>query len=261
MIKLVASDLDGTLLQNGAQTLSIEMLDIIKRLQKKGIHYVSASGRQYGNQVSLYGDNLAKSISIISDNGAMYVHNGIQHLQGHMEPELVKQLVIAARQKPSCDLTLSAPDTLYFEDGNAEFLYHMQEVMKNKTALVSDLTEVTDTIIKMAICDFNGTEHCEAYFRDLFANHCTVVTSGNAWIDFIPHGVNKGVALKHLIDEMGIKPEECMAFGDQYNDIEMLELVGVSYAMKNSAPGVSQHATNTTDSVEKTLSALLHSLQ
>lgn len=256
MIKLVVSDLDGTLLQNGAQTLSPEMIDIVRELQKRGIHYVSASGRQYSNQVSLYGEELAKSISIISDNGAMYVHNGEFHMQGSLSPELVKHLVLATRKQSSCDLTLSSKDTLYFEDGNAEFLHHMKEVMNNKTEIVPDLTAVDDTIIKMAVCDFNGTDNCEGYFRELFEKDCVVVTSGNAWIDFIPHGVNKGNALKHLIDELGIKPEECVAFGDQNNDVEMLELAGLSYAMKNSAPGVSKHATHVTDSVEKTLVSL-----
>lgn len=261
MIKLIVSDLDGTLLQNGAQTLSSEMLDLIKELQARGIHYASASGRQYANQVSLYGEELAQTIPIISDNGAMYVYKGKRHLQGTFSPELVKHLVAAARSQSTCDLTLSALDTLYFEDSNADFLHHMREVMNNKTKIVPDLAEVDDTIIKMAVCDFNGTQNCEEYFRTLFEKECVVVTSGNAWLDFIPHGVNKGTALKHLIDEMGIKPEECMAFGDQWNDIEMLELAGISYAMKNSAPGVAEHATHMTNSVEKTLSAFLRNLQ
>lgn len=261
MIKLVASDLDGTLLQNGAQQLNPEMFDIIKKLQAKGIHFVSASGRQYTNQVLLYGEELAKTISIISDNGAMYNHNGELHILGTMPQDLVRRVIAASRKYKTCDLTLSAKDKLYFEDGNKEFLYHMQEVMNNETAIVPNLVEVKDTIIKMAICDFNGTEHIEAHFRNLFAKDCVVVTSGNAWIDFIPHGVNKGNALKKLMEEMEIKPEECMAFGDQFNDIEMLELVGTSYAMKNSVPGVSEHATYTTNSVEKTLSDLLHNLQ
>ena len=60
--------------------------------------------------------------------------------------------------------------------------------------------------------------------------------------------------------EFGVKPEECMAFGDQYNDLEMLELVGHSYAMSNSAPGVSYYADEVTDSVEDVLEDVLASL-
>ena len=54
MIKLVASDLDGTLLQNGAQALNPSIFPVIQKLQKKGIHFVAASGRQYWNLRNLF---------------------------------------------------------------------------------------------------------------------------------------------------------------------------------------------------------------
>lgn len=50
MIKLIASDLDGTLLQNDAQALTPRAIDLISKLCDAGIHFVSASGRQYDNQ-------------------------------------------------------------------------------------------------------------------------------------------------------------------------------------------------------------------
>ena len=73
-----------------------------------------------------------------------------------------------------------------------------------------------------------------------------MVTSGNIWIDFIAPGTNKGAALEKLINRLDIKPEECMAFGDQYNDVEMLQFVGTSYAMSNAAPGISYYSTYVT---------------
>ena len=54
MIKLIASDLDGTLLQNGAQALTPRAIDLISRLCDAGIHFVSASGRQYDNQKRVF---------------------------------------------------------------------------------------------------------------------------------------------------------------------------------------------------------------
>ena len=84
-----------------------------------------------------------------------------------------------------------------------------------------------------------------------------IVTSGTIWIDFIAPGTNKGAALKHLLKVLDITPEECIAFGDQYNDIEMLELVGTGYAMANAAPGVADHADAVTSSVEDVLEKIL----
>lgn len=53
MIKLVASDIDGTLLRYGEQKLNPELFDIIRQLKKKGIHFIAASGRQYASIVNL----------------------------------------------------------------------------------------------------------------------------------------------------------------------------------------------------------------
>lgn len=95
------------------------------------------------------------------------------------------------------------------------------------------------------------------HLQTLFGDEIKVVTSGNIWIDFIAPGTNKGAALSGLLKLLKIKPEECMAFGDQYNDVEMLQYVGTSYAMSNAAPGISYYSTYVTDSVEDVLEDLL----
>ena len=98
------------------------------------------------------------------------------------------------------------------------------------------------------------------HLQNLFGEEIKVVTSGNLWIDFIAPGTNKGTALEKLIQKLKIKPEECMAFGDQYNDVEMLQFVGTSYAMSNAAPGISYYSTYVTDSVDDVLEDLLATL-
>ena len=65
-----------------------------------------------------------------------------------------------------------------------------------------------------------------------------MVTSGNAWLDMMPKGVNKGTAMEALLEHLKIMPEECMAFGDNYNDLEMLGMVGESYAMSQGKDAV-----------------------
>ena len=96
--------------------------------------------------------------------------------------------------------------------------------------------------------------------QELFGDEIKVVTSGNIWIDFITPGTNKGTALQSLLDVLHIRPEECIAFGDQYNDVEMLQLAGTSYSMKNAAPGMSRYSTYVTDSVEDVLESILKEL-
>ena len=62
MIKLIASDLDGTLLQNGAQELTPRAIRLIREITQKGIHFVAASGRQYDNERRVF-DEIKDEIS------------------------------------------------------------------------------------------------------------------------------------------------------------------------------------------------------
>ena len=63
-----------------------------------------------------------------------------------------------------------------------------------------------------------------------------MVLSSEIWVDIIPQNINKGVAIKKLQEKLGIKPEECIAFGDYFNDYEMMQAVYHSYAMENAVP-------------------------
>ena len=70
MIKLIASDLDGTLLHNGAQELSPYTIDVIRRITQKGIHFIAASGRQSDNERRLFA-GIEDEISYIAENGSL----------------------------------------------------------------------------------------------------------------------------------------------------------------------------------------------
>ena len=86
MIKLIASDLDGTLLQNNAQELNPEMFDIIWKLKEKGIHFIAASGRQYASMRRLF-EPVKDEISYITENGSLCIHKGETLKRDVMERE------------------------------------------------------------------------------------------------------------------------------------------------------------------------------
>ena len=86
------------------------------------------------------------------------------------------------------------------------------------------------------------------------------MTSGNIWIDFIAPNANKGSALSNIVSSLGMDSKNGITFGDQYNDLEMLQLSNTSYAMTTAAAGVADYATHTTDSVEETLRKFLQTL-
>lgn len=92
-------------------------------------------------------------------------------------------------------------------------------------------SEIPEPILKIAVCDYNGTDACEKHLKEMFSSDIKVVTSGNLWVDFICPTANKGSALKNLLDHLHIDAKDCVVFGDQYNDVEMLKTAGTSYAM------------------------------
>ena len=86
-------------------------------------------------------------------------------------------------------------------------------------------------------------------------------TSGHGSIDLILPGCHKASGLKRLAERWGIAPEQCAAFGDGGNDIEMLKYCGYSYAMENASYSVKAAAkficpSNEADGVLVTLEKL-----
>lgn len=252
MIKLIASDLDGTLLRGGAQQLNPRVFDLILQLKEKGILFVAASGRQYTNLRRLF-EPVKDEIAYIAENGSLCVYQGKILSRGLIERDLGLRILKAIQNYGQCECILSCEDACYTDSKNPDFIRHMSDVVKNDMAFVDDLTTVNHPFLKIAICDYRGTQESDVYFKKLFSSEIKVVTSGNIWVDFIAPNANKGSALQGLLDHLQYKSEDCIAFGDQYNDVEMLQLAGTSYAMANAAPGISYFSTYVTDSVEEVL--------
>lgn len=259
MIKLIASDLDGTLLKNGAQEPNPRIYDIIKRLKEKGIRFTAASGRQHYNLRLLF-EPVKDDIFYIAENGSLCICGEQVISRGLIERSLGLRIFKAVRDRGGCHCLLSCESACYTDSKDTEFIRYIRDVLRYDLRTADDLADITEPFLKIAICDFTGTDGIEEYFGELFNDEIKVVTSGMIWIDFIAPNANKGSALSDLAAHLGIRPDECMAFGDQYNDTEMLQFAGISYAMADGAPGISDYATNVTDCVEDVLEDFLKKL-
>ena len=102
MIKLIASDLDGTLLQNGAQELDPVVFDQIRALAENGIRFVAASGRQYPNLRRLFAP-VQDDISYIAENGSLCIHEGKTLSRGLIPRELGNRIVDAIHHCSGCE--------------------------------------------------------------------------------------------------------------------------------------------------------------
>ena len=106
MIKLIASDLDGTLLHGGEQSLSPRVLDLVHRLTGKGVRFIAASGRQYDNEQRLFHE-IKDEISYIAENGALCVHDGKVIFRSLLSEDLIQRIITEIRKTPNFDILLS----------------------------------------------------------------------------------------------------------------------------------------------------------
>lgn len=256
MIKLIASDIDGTLIQDRSQKLWPEVYPMIEKLKEMGILFVAASGRQYPNLYRLFGP-VQDDIAYICENGCMVRMNGKTLYKAQMEDELALEILHTIWEKDTAEVLLSGEDTAYIQPKTEVFRSLLMDVVKNNVTVVDDIFKLREPAFKISVFEECGIDATTEYWCNAFKGRATAVTSGLEWLDFTPIGANKGTALQHLQEKLGIAPDECMAFGDEYNDIEMLENVGYSYAMETAKPGVKKVSHFVTERVEPILAELI----
>lgn len=257
MIKLIASDLDGTLLLNRAQKLPKEIFPLIRRLKDMGILFVAASGRQYSNMKRLFAP-VVSDMAFVCENGAMAVWNEKVLYQDGFEQELAQDILNAVQEKEGAEFSCSTKDFYYIMPKTQHYYDLMTKVVKTDCKVIHDLSEITETCMKLAVYEQAGMgEESIRYWQERFRDRCTVVTSGNDWVDFIPFGTNKAKGIWKYQELLNIRPEECMVFGDEFNDVEMLKAVPWSFAMAHSKEGVKAAAEYQAVRVEPVLEKLI----
>lgn len=257
MIKLIASDLDGTLLLNGAQSMEPRIFDQIKRLREKGILFVASSGRQYANLRRLFAP-VCDDIAYICENGCLSFYQGKKIYKATMEREVGQKLIRAILEKESAEVLLSGEETCYMQPKQEAFYEHVKYVVKNDVTRVDDIFSVREDYFKISIYDREDYADSKKMWQEQFGKELSVVDSGIIWLDCTPKGVNKGVSMKKLQEYLGIAPDECMAFGDNYNDIEMLKNVKYNFVMENAPEDIKKTSKYITARVEDTLDRLLN---
>ncbi len=258
MIKIIVSDLDGTLLPKGCQQLEPTTITLIKELiNKHHILFVAASGRQYSNIRRMF-EPIQDQIAYICENGSLVVYQGEVLYKRSIAKELAKEVLQAIWKNASAEILLSGEDISYIQPKSEYFCNLIKNVMKNNVAIVDDVLSVEDEFLKISIYERNKIGASVYDWQRQFADQLTVVTSSPKWLDFTPKNSNKGKALEELLRKLEIPPSNCMAFGDEYNDIEMLNYVGYGFAMNHSPEEVKGSCQYRTDQVESILKLLCY---
>lgn len=247
MIKLIASDMDGTLLDENKQ-LPPDFYEVIDALHEKGIRFTVASGRTYAALAHLFKEEYLTKIDFICDNGAYIVHEGRTVDITPLDRATFEEFVQEAEKIGGFRLLVCAVDGTYHLPCDPDFDREVAKFYKNHIEC-DDLMSVNDTIYKLAVCDMQGAqERGKPALDAVFGDRLNIQVSGPIWMDVMRGGVSKGTALKKLSEILGVDRSEVMAFGDYFNDLDMLQSAGVSFAMENGNETVKQYADHIAES-------------
>ncbi len=235
MIRLVITDMDGTLL-NDRKEVPTEIYDCILQLKEKGVLFAAASGRQYFNLIKNF-EPVKDDLLYIAENGA-YVLKGSEELSiSAMPKETIHELLDIAKTIPEVYPILCGKGKAYLTSHEARVIAQV-EPYYTRYEVIDDLESVDSDIFKIAFLDFIGSETNVYPHYKQFEDRLQIAVSAHEWMDIMVAGVNKGAAVRFLQERYGISKAETMAFGDFMNDYEMMQEVEYSYAMANAHPQI-----------------------
>lgn len=235
MVKLIASDIDGTLVEDGSDGIDPGIFEVILRLKDHGIQFAAASGRQHPSISKLFAPVLDR-IFLISENGAYIGCRGRELYSTLIDPEIIHELIRQVREIPGCEIMLGGKDYEYVETEDPGLLDLLINGYHNEIRQVPDLLQVEDDFIKLSIYYDGDVMQAAGFMKERWKDRLKVEEAGAVWLDFMNLSVSKGEALKVIQDSLEISPEETMVFGDQINDIEMLGRAKYSFAVANARP-------------------------
>ena len=243
--KILFLDIDGTILKPD-HTYSESTKEAIAQIKKQGIDVFIATGRPL-HEIN----ELANELNIdcfIGYNGAYAVYKNEVVLKEPMETDYVMRLLEIAKANHH-EMVLYTSEKNYFTSLDHPLVRNFNESFDlTKNALFTDT--VMNQILGMTVMNVPSADHASLYELDANIRLSQVHAEGaeHAY-DIIRTSMNKGVAVKKVLDYLRIPKEQSIAFGDGMNDKEMMESVGESFAMGNAHPDLFRYAKHRTTSV------------
>ena len=235
MIRMIVSDLDGTLLA-GKSNLPEKNIEALKRAMDSGVKVVIASGRMIEATV-LIAEKIGVNAPMVLLNGAMvYDMESDRILSGTVIPyETAHQLLIEMEARGAYVQAFPGRG-FYVEKANEWTAYYTDKVKVECTETGIPLSQWLKTDVYKLLC-LGPKDETDALARDLSVlfPDISFVKSGDTHLEIIMKGVDKASGLRSISEITGIGGDEMMAFGDEENDLPILKYAKYGYAMENCA--------------------------
>lgn len=251
--KLIFSDLDGTLLPTPGQPLTTDVFTLIHKLHRKGIYFCISSGRSYPILRSLF-EPVVDKIYFLAENGALGYHTDRLLFRTVMPKELCRELIASIRLSTSCEVRVNTSEGSYIiTDSSLENLFS-RGLTDKSVHRIKHFAEIKGDITKISAFCPNGIHAASRILLPLWEDKIEAAISCDKWIDFSLAG--KGNGLRKLCEYLKVPLEHTIAFGDNYNDVTMLQTAGQAYIMASACEELKKWFPHHCESVPEILRSL-----
>lgn len=241
MIKLIVSDLDGTIVPEGTFDINPEFDKVFSTFIDKGVNVILASGR-HANNIKKLLPMIKDRAYILSDTGATLLHKDKALIKHHLNKETVRYLLDYLHDDAGCEVALSN-DIGYYTEPRDKFINdNVFADVKEVGYIVDNVYEHLDGVTKLTAMTKDPVQEVIAPLKEKFKNELHIVQSGTIWFDITKIGVTKGEGVKFVQNLLGVKKEETIGFGNSENDIPLLNECGMAYTVEDASDAVKKHA-------------------
>ena len=236
LIRLIASDMDGTLLDEHSE-VPPETYDLILALRENGVHFAASSGRRFDRLCQFFAPVRDKMDFVAANGAQVYVDGELvdREVFSHLG---IRRLAKTVGKFESLHMALFDDEKSFLLDDEDKFVREIDKDLPNAERIWY-LPEPDVSILKISIYCEDGhvMDYAYALSREL-GDEFLFAPSGTHWIDALQRGVNKATGIEQVMAHHGITRDEVMAFGDSMNDYEIIRFVGTGCAMANGRPAL-----------------------
>ncbi len=242
MVKLIVSDLDGTIVPEGTFDINPEYDKVFSKLIDKGINVILASGR-HANNIRKLLPSVKDKAYILSDTGATLLYNDKALIKHYLNKETVSYLLDYLHDEAGCEVALSNDIGYYTEHRDKYINENVFSNVDEVGYIVDDVKAYLKDVTKLTVMTKDPVDTITAPLKEKYKNELSIMQSGSIWFDITKLGVTKGEGVKYVQQLLNIKKEETVGFGNSENDIPLLNECGTAYVVADSSENVKKHAT------------------
>lgn len=243
MIRLIASDIDGTMVPDSSDHIHPGYYDVIRALKKKGITFCACSGRQFHSMARLL-DPIKDDIYFITENGTLVRTKDKILRRWTIDPNYYVPLLHDIRAIEGASAVVSFPEVSYVDSGEDSRVFtFLRDSYRYAIENVPNLMSLPpENVLKITIYCENCETVCADFLKSHWSRKLKMAASGTQWIDICSPDAGKGAALAFLQDHLGIKKGETIYFGDNMNDLPAFDVAGIAATVANARPEVKKKA-------------------